>query len=66
MIRPPLRPVPLASILPIGSRPQVVITMSVGQWDHLLAGVYESGGVLLELDDDEFPIAAYSKEDSCE
>jgi hypothetical protein len=35
--------------------------MSVGQWDGVLAGMYQAGAVLLELDDDERPLAAYQK-----
>jgi hypothetical protein len=35
--------------------------MSRGQWDSALAAAYDVGFVLLELDDDEFPVAAYCK-----
>jgi len=59
--RPPLRAVPLADVLPLGSRPAVVMTMSRGQWDSTLAASYEGGFVLLELDDRERPVAAYQK-----
>lgn len=61
MTRPPLQAVPLADILPLGSRPVVVMTMSAGQWDSVLAGWYEAGAVLLELDADERPVAAYQR-----
>ncbi|MEX2119580.1 MAG: hypothetical protein WD847_08295 [Pirellulales bacterium] len=33
--------------------------MSIGQWDQLLAGAYEAGWYLLELDDNEQPVAVY-------
>jgi hypothetical protein len=39
----------------------VIITMSIGQWDGLLAAAYDHGAVLLELDDDEKPIRAYRR-----
>ena len=61
MTRPPLRAVPLAELLPLGVRPGVVMTMSRWQWDATLAASYEAGFVLLELDDDEQPVAAYQK-----
>ena len=61
--RPVLRSIPLADVLPLGSRPVVVMTMSLGQWDAILASSYELGFVLLELDDDERPVAAYQKDD---
>lgn len=61
MSRPPLRAVPLADVLPLGSRPVVVMTMSIGQWDATLAASYEAGFVLLELDGDERPVGAYQK-----
>lgn len=35
--------------------------MSVGQWDQTLAAFYDLGAALIELDDDEVPIAAYQK-----
>jgi hypothetical protein len=38
------------------------MTMSIGQWDALLQGGYDVGFVLLELDDDEQPIAAYCRD----
>jgi hypothetical protein len=40
-----------------------MVTMSVGQWDMLLQGAYERGWTLLELDDDEMPVAAYRRQD---
>jgi hypothetical protein len=63
MTRPRLNPIPLADVLPLGSRRAIVVTMSPGQWDTLLAGMYESGAVLLELDSDEQPIRAYQRRD---
>ena len=33
--------------------------MSTGQWDALLAEAYRRGHTLLELDDNERPVAAY-------
>ena len=42
-------------------KPFVVVTMSVGQWDGLLAEMYDQGHTLMELDDDEKPIAAYRR-----
>ena len=62
MTRPPLRAVPLADLLPLGVRPGVVMTMSRGQWDDTLAASYEPGFVLLELDDNEQPVAAYQRD----
>jgi hypothetical protein len=38
-----------------------MVTMSVGQWDMLLQGAYGRGWTLLELDDDEMPVAAYRR-----
>ena len=52
-----LRRVPLSDAL--GSGP--VITMSVGQWDGLLAAAYEQGWTLLELDAHERPVRAYRR-----
>lgn len=39
----------------------LIVTMSVGQWDGLLAAAYDRGATLLELDDDEMPIKAYRR-----
>lgn len=61
MTRPALRSIPLADVLPLGSRPCVVMTMSRGQWDAILAGAYADGYVLLELDRRERPVAAYQR-----
>lgn len=40
-------------------RGKALLTMSIGQWDQLLAGAYEAGWYLLELDDNEQPVAVY-------
>jgi hypothetical protein len=57
MKRPPLHPIPLAAVkLTPGS---LTFTMSLGQWDALLAEAYRRGHTLLELDADEKPVAAY-------
>ena len=63
MTRPELRAIPLAEgWLKAG---EVTITMSVGQWDSVLAASYEVGFVLLELDDDGAPVRAYQREPAC-
>ena len=59
-----LRPYPLADAqkaLAGGGQQGLMITMSSGQWDALLAAAYEQGWILLELDDDERPVRAYRK-----
>jgi hypothetical protein len=59
MTRPVLRSIPLASVqLGPGT---VVITLSVGQWDNFLSVAYALGYTLLELDDNERPVAAYQR-----
>jgi hypothetical protein len=35
--------------------------MSPGQWDPTLATAYEEGWILLEINEDEAPVAAYQK-----
>ena len=57
MKRPTLHEIPLSEVrlLP-GS---LMFTMSIGQWDNLLAEAYKRGHTLLELDYSERPIAAY-------
>ncbi|MFZ4439425.1 MAG: hypothetical protein ACOYOS_13430 [Syntrophales bacterium] len=44
-----------------GARPGCFITMSPGQWDVLLSNAYDRGWTLLEINDDEQPVAAYKK-----
>jgi hypothetical protein len=57
--RPALRPIPLADgWLKAG---EVTVTMSTGQWDAVLQASYDAGFVLLELDEDERPVAAYQR-----
>jgi hypothetical protein len=59
MKRPKLNKIPLSDARP---EPGVVtLTMSVGQWDLLLEVGYNRGFTLLELDDNEIPVAAYRK-----
>lgn len=59
MTRPDLREIPLADgVLKAG---EVTVTMSIGQWDVFLANSYEAGFILLELDENEEPVAAYQK-----
>lgn len=60
MTRDQLHSVPLASVWPL--RPNVLsITLGRNQWDAMLEAAYLAGWVLLELDDDERPVAAYQK-----
>ena len=61
MTRPEdLRAVPLAEVLP--ARPgALVVTMSPGQWDTVLASAYAEGCVLLEVDAHEQPVRAYQQ-----
>ena len=59
-MRRDLRPIALDDAVP--PRPgTVTVTMSIGQWDALLAAAYEHGYTLLELDADEVPVRAYRK-----
>jgi hypothetical protein len=58
MKRPVLNETPLGGIM---MKPAVIVTMSVGQWDGLLAAAYDRGHILLELDDNETPIKAYRR-----
>jgi hypothetical protein len=53
-----LNEIPLGGIM---AKPQVVVTMSAGQWDGLLEAAYDAGAVLLELDEHEKPIKAYRR-----
>lgn len=39
----------------------LTFTMSVGQWDNLLQAAYDKGAMLIELDDNENPVAFYRK-----
>jgi hypothetical protein len=58
--RPPLYEIPLSSAVPFRVG-EVTVTMSIGQWDAVLQGMYDAGCVLLELDDEERPVAAYQR-----
>jgi hypothetical protein len=58
MKRPVLNEIPLVGIM---LKPSVIVTMSIGQWDGLLAAAYDGGAVLLEIDDNETPIKAYGR-----
>jgi hypothetical protein len=60
-LRDGLRRVPLPDVLPF-RQGTLYATVSTGQpLDTLLNEVYEGGGVLLELDEDEWPVAAYRR-----
>lgn len=44
----------------MGTKPGFYITMSPGQWDNFLEeGYFRQGATLIELDENEKPIAAY-------
>ncbi|MDO8570577.1 MAG: hypothetical protein Q7R97_03250 [Candidatus Daviesbacteria bacterium] len=59
MKRPKLNQISLEGIY---AKPGFVITMSVGQWDKILEEGYNNhGAILIELDKQEKPIAAYNK-----
>ncbi|MCI0615273.1 hypothetical protein L0244_19960 [bacterium] len=60
MNRPNLNEIPLSDVLPL-RRPELIVTMSEGQWDKLLEISYERGWILLEVNDDEQPIKAYRR-----
>jgi hypothetical protein len=57
-----LRQIPLAEGLRLAEPGRCTMTMSVGQWDTWLQVAYDQGFVLLELDDDEQPVAAYQRQ----
>ncbi len=59
-----LNPVPLSEVFPL--RPGVCYaTMSENQWDRVLEEAYQTGWVLLVLDDEERPIGAFRKTIAC-
>jgi hypothetical protein len=61
--RPPLRQIALEAVIPY--RPGLTyVTMSPRQWDDLLQSAYDAGFVLLEVDRDEKPLAAYRRLES--
>src|ERR1035437_9248485 len=57
MKRPQLHPIPLDAVT--FAPGTVTLTMSIGQWDALLAEAYKRGHTLLELNANEQPVAAY-------
>ena len=64
MHRPELSQIPLeAAMLNLteGSPGQLMVTMSIGQWDYFLQAAYEEDCILLELDDAERPVRAYRR-----
>jgi hypothetical protein len=64
MERPDLNEVPADKFLTEligGTWHGVFITMSIGQWDRFLQVAYDTGHVLLELDEDEVPVRTYRK-----
>ncbi len=58
-----LRRIPLDEAL-AGRHGGLFITMAQDQWDAALANAYRAGWVLLEVDADERPVAAYRKSDA--
>ena len=60
-VRPLLNKIDLKATLRdlYANKPGLYITMSVGQWDETLKQVYVKGGILIELDSQEVPVAAY-------
>jgi hypothetical protein len=57
--RPALHKIKISDI--VLGRGVLLFTMSVGQWDMLLQAGYDGGSYILELDDNEIPVAAYQK-----
>ena len=47
-------------LIPRSLNGKVVITMSPGQWDYILEGAYETGWVLLEIENEQ-PVRAYQR-----
>jgi hypothetical protein len=45
----------------LGGKPLCFVTMSPGQWDGILQAAYDTGWVLIEVDDAEIPVRAYRK-----
>lgn len=58
--RPRLQEIPLETVWPV-LKPEVYVTMSPGQWDSLLNGFYDAGGILLEVDEEEKPLRAFQR-----
>lgn len=42
----------------------MTVTMSIGQWDEFLSAGYAAGWILLELDNNERPVAAYRRQEA--
>ena len=62
--RPPIRRIALASVWP-PLPGEVYLTMSPSQWDATLAAAYDADCILVEVDDDERPVAAYQRNAPC-
>ena len=54
-------PIPRLTEIPPGT---MLITMDTEQWDPLLSAAYADGWILLELDENEIPVAAYQRQAS--
>ena len=58
--RPELNPIDLKKAIFNITEPGFHITMSIGQWDNFLDEAYHrQDATLIELDDNEYPVAAY-------
>ncbi len=55
-----IRKIPLSEAIP-ARQGVCYCTMSIGQWDDFLCAAYDCGYVLIELDDEERPVAAYMR-----
>lgn len=56
---------PILREIPIGkAKGKLFSTMSIGQWDGFLQTIYDNGGALLELNNDEELIKVYQKEEA--
>jgi hypothetical protein len=60
MKRPELNEIDLSKAM-VNATPGIVVTMSPGQWDKLLAAAYDTGATLLEIDKHERPVKAYRR-----
>lgn len=62
--RPIMEQIPIGDAIP--PKPgTVLLTVSVGQWSALHGEAYRRGHTLLELDENERPVAAYRKRVEC-
>jgi hypothetical protein len=58
--RPKLNQIDLKKALTHITRPGFYVTMSIGQWDKFLEEAYfHQKATLIELDANEYPVAAY-------